>query len=141
VAINKEKILTLVAEIQKARRQLEEYRSFSETVILTSPEKLNSIKYLFIVAAEASLDICQHLSAKLFAEVPESYSTCFQILSKRNVIAAPLAEKMANLAGLRNLLVHRYWQVDERRVVEHLQGIDALEEYVRVISSYVGLTR
>ncbi len=140
MAINKEKILTLVAEIQKAKKQLEEYRSLPEMVTLTSPEKLNSIKYLFIVAAEASIDICQHLSAKLFAEVPDSYSTCFQILSKHKVLAAPLAEKMANLAGLRKLLVHRYWEVDERRVLEHLQGIDTLEEYVRVISSYVGLT-
>lgn len=139
--VNKEKIITLVTEIEKARRQLEDYGAFPEAAILTSSEKLNSIKYLFILAAEACIDICQHLSAKLFSETPESYSTCFEVLSKHKVISDALAKKMADLAGLRNLLVHRYWEVDDTRVLEHLKELDTLDEYVRIISSHVGLMR
>ena len=57
------------------------------------------------------------------------------------MISDGLAKKMADLAGLRNLLVHRYWEVDDRRVLDHLKKIDSLDEYIRVISSHVGLIR
>ncbi len=138
--VNKEKVISLIAEIVKANSQLKRYRALSKRAILSSPEKLNSIKYLFVVVAEACIDICQHLSAKLFSEVPESYASCFQVLCVHKVISASLAKRLGDLAGLRNLLVHRYWQVDDKRVVQHLGKLDTLQKYVRVISSYVGVS-
>lgn len=139
MGLNKEKLITLVAEIQKARRQLEEYQTVPEQTILASTEKLNSIKYLFILSAEACIDVCQHVSAKLFSETPESYSSCFQILFQHNMLSESLAKRMADLAGLRNLLVHRYWEVDDKRVVGHLKGIGVLDEYAKAIASHTGL--
>lgn len=140
MAVNKEKIITLVAEIEKAKRQLEEYVALGEPAILGSSERLNSLKYLFVVAIEACVDICQHFSAKLFSEVPESYSKCFEILSKRGVITESLAEQMGDLARFRNLLIHRYWGVDDKRVVQHLKRIETFDRFVRDVAAYIGIT-
>ena len=64
--VNREKVITLITEVQKARKQLESYVSLPAEIVLGSPEKLNSVKYLFVIGIEACIDICQHISAKLF---------------------------------------------------------------------------
>jgi uncharacterized protein YutE (UPF0331/DUF86 family) len=140
MTVNKEKLITLLAEIEKAESQLEEYAALEESAILSSTERLNSLKYLLIVAIEACVDVCQHLSAKLFSEVPESYTKCFLVLGKHNVTSNSLAEGMAKFAGLRNLLVHRYWQVDDTRVVGELKNIGTFHEYAKTVAGHVGLT-
>jgi len=139
--VNREKVITLITEVQKARKQLESYVSLPAEIVLGSPEKLNSVKYLFVIGIEACIDICQHISAKLFQEVPESYSSCFDVLNKKGVISQSLCERMAHLAQFRNVLVHLYWKVDDRRVLDHLTQIETLDEFTKVIAKYLDLSR
>ena len=137
--VNREKIITLLAEIEKTKEQLEQYRAIGSSTILDSSEKLNSLKYLFIVLIEACVDICQHCSSKLFSEVPESYRECFLVLSKHDVIPNTMAKRMAEFAGFRNLLVHRYWEVDDALAVKQLKDIGTFDEYARAIAAHVGI--
>ncbi len=137
--VSKEKIITLLAEIEKAKKQLDDYAVLGEAGILGSTERLNSVKYLFIVAIEACVDVCQHLSAKLFSEVPDSYSKCFLVLSKHKVIPGSTAKRMAEFAGFRNLLVHRYWEVDDRRVIAQLKDISLFDDFAKSIAVSVGI--
>ena len=139
--VNREKVITLITEVQKARKQLESYVSLPAEIVLGSPEKLNSVKYLFVIGIEACIDICQHISAKLFQEVPESCSSCFDVLNKKGVISQSLCERMAHLAQFRNVLVHLYWKVDDRRVLDHLTQIETLDEFTKVIAKYLDLSR
>jgi uncharacterized protein YutE (UPF0331/DUF86 family) len=136
-SINKEKVISLIAEVQKAKGQLEAYALAPAESVLASTEKMNSLKYLFIVAIEACIDICQHMSAKMFQETPESYSSCFDVLVSKKVIPDVLGSRMAELARFRSILVHLYWKVDDRRVIENLSSLGALEEYSRYIADYV----
>jgi len=135
--VNKEKITDLIAEVQKAKEQLKSYSLVPTEVVLGSMEKMNSIKYLFIVCIEACIDICQHVSAKMFQETPESYGGCFDVLSNKGAIPDSLGKQMAELARFRNLLVHLYWKVDDRRVIENLSRIGTLEEYTKCIADYL----
>jgi len=42
---------------------------------------------------------------------------------------------MGRLAGLRNLLVHLYWKVDDRRVIEVLRkDLGSVREYLAVMT-------
>jgi len=137
--VNQEKIIALIAEVQKARNQLEQYGRMPAGVILSSPEKLNSIKYLFVIGIEACIDICQHLSAKAFQTAPESYSGCFDVLEKNGVIVETLRSRMAELAAFRNLLVHLYWRADDQRVVDHLAETGTMDEFTKAIAKYLKL--
>ena len=138
-AVNIEKITGLIAGVQKAREQLHSYSLVPTEEVLGSMEKMNSIKYLFIVGIEACIDICQHVSAKMFQETPDSYSGCFDVLSNKDAIPDSLGRQMAELARFRNLLVHLYWKVDDRRVIENLSRIGTLEEYAKCIADYLKL--
>lgn len=99
------------------------------------------IKYQFIIAVEACIDICQHISARLFAQVPDTYAQCFDVLKENNVITSELAARMSTLAKFRNILVHLYWKVDDERVVRMLPEAAAMTTYVVVVTDFCRLRK
>jgi uncharacterized protein YutE (UPF0331/DUF86 family) len=138
MTVNKDKVEMLVGQIGEAVALLEQYRNADSDKLVSEKEKLGNIKYQFVVAAEACIDLCNHIAAKGLFEAPESYSKCFDALAKHGVIGAELAAKMADLARFRNLLVHLYWKVDDREVVQNLHKIGVLREFASAIAAYVG---
>jgi uncharacterized protein YutE (UPF0331/DUF86 family) len=138
MTLNKDKVHTLLGEIGEAVGVLEQYRTVETDKLLHDKEKLGNIKYQFVVAPEACIDVCNHIAAKGLFTAPESYSKCFDVLTKHGVIGAELAAKMADPAKFRNLLVHLYWQVDDREVVRNLSKIGVLREFASAVAAYVG---
>ncbi len=106
--INKDKLLTLIGEANKALGQLKSYAAADRDKLVSSVEKMASIKYHFIILIEACIDICNHIMSKGFSAVPESYSHCFILLGEKGLISKSLSEKMAELARFRNVLVHLF---------------------------------
>ncbi|MBS7646134.1 DUF86 domain-containing protein [Candidatus Bathyarchaeota archaeon] len=58
--------------------------------------------------AEAMLDVCRHLVAVHSLGLAESYGEYPEKLVQAGKMPGNLAEKLSKLAGLRNILVHRY---------------------------------
>lgn len=137
MTLNKDEVHTLVGEIGEAIGDLERYRNVEADKLLYDKEKLGNIKYQFIVAAEACIDLCNHIAAKGLFTAPESYSKCFDVLFKHGVIEKNLAENMADLAKFRNLLVHLYSKVENQEVIENLKKINIIREFVSAIATYV----
>jgi uncharacterized protein YutE (UPF0331/DUF86 family) len=98
------------------------------------------------LAAQAVVDIAVHIiSADYNARVGD-YRQAFESLGEEGVLPAAFAERLAPIAGFRNILVHEYLTVDPvklygslvhsradlyefgQRVVEYLQHTGALEE-------------
>ena len=44
---------------------------------------------------------------------------------------------LASAVGFRNALVHQYTDVDDRQVVEHLEHLSDLEDFVREVARWV----
>jgi len=132
--LNKERIITLVGIAREAMGKLENYHEIRDEKLLKSSEKLSAIKYQFIVLIESCIDICNHISAKLYSKVPESYAGCFDTLAQNKVIGKKLAMKMGELAKFRNVLVHLYWKVDDAEVVRKLLDISQVEDFLREVS-------
>ena len=105
-------------------------RDFDE---LTVYERL-SMRYLVIQLVEAAASICLHLLLEIFDERASSLPGCFARLGERGFLPEDLARKLASAARLRNLLVHRYWAIDDRRVYESVkEGLRDFEEFVRLV--------
>jgi uncharacterized protein YutE (UPF0331/DUF86 family) len=60
---------------------------------------------------EAILDICRHLVSAYSLGLVESYGEYPEKLAKANKVPKNLARNIAKLAGLRNILVHRYLEI------------------------------
>ena len=135
--LNIELIEARIREINDSIQMLRDLttKKFRE---LSTYEKL-SIRYLLIQLVEASSSLCTHILINLFNETSEGFPECFIRLGTKRVIPENLAAKLASAARLRNLLVHRYWVIDDEKIYHSVRkGIKDFEDF----ASYVNkLTR
>jgi uncharacterized protein YutE (UPF0331/DUF86 family) len=71
-----------------------------------------------LIAIEAALALCFHVSAKRLHQVPEEYAGCFSTLEQAGLITADLSSRLQQMARFRNLLVHVYWEVNYGQVYD-----------------------
>ncbi|WP_141611188.1 type VII toxin-antitoxin system HepT family RNase toxin [Litorilinea aerophila] len=64
------------------------------------------------VAIQAALDVGSILLAAHSRKVPNTYAEIFPALSEIGVLPPEHAQKLVNMAKLRNVLVHMYLEVD-----------------------------
>lgn len=129
--VNREKLITLIGEIKKCTGILSEYQKIDPDILIKDMEKMGSIKYYLIIAIEACIDICNHIAAKEYSGVPESYADCFRMLGERDIISMEMVDKFVEMAKFRNVLVHLYWKVNERLVTDFLkEKLHWFDEYI-----------
>ena len=99
-----------------------------------SKEAKYAIRYQVIVLAEALGGICLHIAKEDLNREPPSFSKCFRLLDKEGV-CEDCARDLVKIVGLRNLLIHLYWTIDDRRVYDSIRndfrGVDRFVESVR----------
>ena len=104
--------------IDRNIRFLEEIKTLSPEQFLESYKDIQAAKYSLLEIMEACIDIANYIiSVKGFRRA-EEYSEMFKVLKEEGVIQKKLATKLEDMARFRNLLVHRYGEIDNRRVLE-----------------------
>lgn len=73
------------------------------------------------LAAQAVLDIGNHVLAGEFGESATEYEGIVKGLAARAVVSADLAKRLRGLGGFRNILVHGYLGIDAEKVYAALQ--------------------
>lgn len=72
-----------------------------------------------IAAAGIVLDVADHILSGHFGDHPDTYEASLRGLRDRLVISKELYAGIEGLGGLRNILVHRYLDIDSDEVVAH----------------------
>jgi len=73
--------------------------------------------------AEAMLDICRHLVAVYSLGIVESYGEYPKRLAQAGKMPKELAKELTRIAGLRNILVHRYLEINLNKLYEAAREI------------------
>jgi uncharacterized protein YutE (UPF0331/DUF86 family) len=137
-AINPNLIAVKISEIKQSLKRMDAISSKGRDAFLTDPDLMDSAKYRLITAIEATISICNHIIAREFNRVPESYSDCFIILHESGVISSQLAKKLGNMARFRNMLVHIYWEIDDEKIFDILtDDIADLDNYIKEIVQFL----
>jgi uncharacterized protein YutE (UPF0331/DUF86 family) len=137
--VNVDRLRALAGELRSALRELDEYTRLSREQFLADRRTINSAKYLLIVAAEAALDICNHLAARRGGRSPADYADCVAILAEIGVIDGDLRARLVRMARFRNLLVHLYWKVDDGEVHRVIrEDLGDLDRYLMAVGTYLG---
>jgi uncharacterized protein YutE (UPF0331/DUF86 family) len=72
---------------------------------------------------------------------PSTYREAFQVLEEKGVLDSEMTRNMEEWAGLRNVLVHLYLEVDQRILYDILtRDLDQLERYAEALSKAVDET-
>lgn len=69
------------------------------------------VERLLELVVQVSVDLLSHLLAELGVS-PESYRATFELAGRADVLPIDLASDLARAAGLRNILVHQYEDID-----------------------------
>ena len=93
-----------------------------------------ALKHALLESIEACVDIANHIIAAKGWRRPRDYKDVFKVLEENKVINKSLSEKLQQMSGFRNVLVHRYAVVDRKRLIKISKlDIKDIEEFVRII--------
>lgn len=116
MSLNPDLIRARCVEIDTSLSRLEEIGRLSRETFLSNQDTRDVACYRLLIAIEAALALCFHVSAKRLHQVPEEYAGCFATLEQAGLIPTDLSSRLQQMARFRNLLVHVYWKIDYGQV-------------------------
>lgn len=131
--IDRERIQTILSELDSYLAELEEavpenFKEYTRSNVRRTCERLLQI------SLECIIDISILLVKGLHLGPPSDEEDAFTKLETKGVITENLAAKLRDMKGLRNVLVHRYAQVNNRKVYEVLENhLGDFEEFKKVV--------
>jgi uncharacterized protein YutE (UPF0331/DUF86 family) len=88
-------------------------------------------------ALELAIQICIDLGTQLLMEsparAPENYADVFKAMAEADLLPADLAKRLEEAAKQRNLLVHLYMEIDDRKVFASLESLDDLRQFAEIV--------
>lgn len=119
--IDKTFILKKLEDIQTYIEELEELYSSPREEVVKNYEKLHTAERLLQLIVDTMIDINNHIIKELSLNPADDFQSTFKTLAQSNVISEDLAQKIAPVVGLRNLIVHRYERLDKDLFVDTLK--------------------
>lgn len=136
--INIEKIKQRITEIKENLEKIKKYSSLPDSEFWGDERNILSIKHLLLESIEACGNICVHICAKKLFRAPSSFAECFENLYKAKVINEDLSSKLRNMARFRNILVHRYWDINDEKILEYARkNLDDFNKFLEAIVKYL----
>lgn len=136
---NVDRIRQIMGEINTALRKLSRHAEIAEDEFLSNSEKVDSAKYNLIIAIEGAMDICNSIVARAGGRAPQDHADCFAVLGELEMLTDEYVERLKRMAKFRNLLVHLYWKVDDRKVYQILkEDVQDIKDYLKVIDKVIG---
>ena len=89
------------------------------------------------VAAQACIDIANRIISLDDLAKPQDYYGTIIGLGEAGVLPIDFAQRFASVAGLRNVLVHEYADIDWKQLHRHLQKLDDFREFARHIQRWL----
>lgn len=133
-----------VAVIRRRLRALERYvrimrglREAGREAFLHDDAIQDRVQRNAHLAAQACAEIALHMVAAAGSAAPETYADAFPALTALGVISVELADRLANAARLRNILVHDYLDVDHGRLYDELGWIEDVVVFVERIDEWL----
>jgi uncharacterized protein YutE (UPF0331/DUF86 family) len=135
--VDKPKLDQMLSNLRQYAGVLRGLAAVPQEEFLDNPDKIGNAKYHFVIAIECSIDVANHVIASESYRFPRDNADSFAVLGEHGVLDPVFAERLGAMARFRNRLVHVYWDVDDRRVVEYLQeSLVDLEQYAAAVAGY-----
>ncbi len=103
----------------------------------TDPIWLRGVKYTFITAIEAGIDVAQHICSSEGWGPPADNGDAMRLLGTHGVLASDTANALRKAVGFRNVLVHEYIEVSDEIVTARLADLGDLEAFVKQVAAFI----
>ena len=128
------RINVLLERLEEEVTLLEQAAKQPAGELLGDANAIAAVTYRLVVAIEICIDVGEHVIASEGLRAPDSFAAVFDIPGEAGYLEPGLAESLGEMAKFRNLLVHVYERVDDRRVIEilgtELEDFQAFREQI-----------
>jgi len=135
--LDKNRILSKLDELNLYLVELEEVMPKNYEEYVNSIEKKRSCERLLHISVECVIDVCSLMVKGLRLGLPSGEEDLFEKLERKKIISGRMKEKLKVMRGFRNVLVHRYGEVDDELVFENLKNIEDFKDFSREITSFL----
>lgn len=118
-----------IQRLEELIERLDEVRRAGEEAYLVNDQQRAATERWLQVAVQICIDLGTQLVTEQSARPPSDYAEVFKILGEKGVIPSDLAQRLADAAKQRNLIVHLYLEIDDRFVFASLAHLDDLREF------------
>lgn len=139
--VDEPRVLRLLARIETDVASLAGFAGHDVGGLLEDDVAVDAIKYRFITAIEGCTKVAHHLAAAEGWPPAETNADAVRRLGTEGVVPAEVAASVADAVGFRNLLVHRYAEVDDRLALSHLDRLEDLRRFTSTVARWMTLRR
>ncbi|HDD46545.1 MAG TPA: DUF86 domain-containing protein [Candidatus Aenigmarchaeota archaeon] len=134
--MDKERIVSKLDELELYLNELKSImpKSYKEYLRI---EKKRSCERLLQILIECVIDISSLIVKELRLGLPSGEEDLFEKLEKKGIVSHAMKEKIKKMKGFRNILVHRYAEIDDELVFENLKKIEDFERFEREIKMFL----
>ncbi|MHA1616331.1 MAG: type VII toxin-antitoxin system HepT family RNase toxin [Candidatus Njordarchaeales archaeon] len=139
VKIDREYFENVMRELREGLEEVKKLITVGLEEFMCNRSLRFSMRYSVVLIIEAAADLGLAILKQYFEERAKSYREVFLKLAEKGVISFGVAEKMASLASLRNMIVHRYWSIDDARIYREAKssGVDVVEKFIKEVREFV----
>jgi uncharacterized protein YutE (UPF0331/DUF86 family) len=136
--VDRDKVEGLIRHLRQYTGYLRDIAKLDREEFLNDPMAIGSARYYLQVSIESCIDIANHIIATERLRAPKDYKDTFKVLNETGIIPDEFTRTMRAMAGLRNLLVHLYWEVDDKMVYDSLSTeLDDFETFIFHVMNFI----
>lgn len=138
--INKEKIDVFIDKMNRALDEIKFNLGDRDFTVFKETKQVRELCIHYLrIALESVLDICRHIIAVKGFGIPDmEKENLIDVLGINNVIPPDFARKIRGMQGMRNAIVHVYWNLDYEKVYRMIkENLSDFENLARYIIEYV----
>jgi len=136
VKVDEIRIKNYLSEIRRnslALRQL-----LDQNELAPDSVALKAAKYILIELAEAMSNTIQHILAKDKGVAVSGYVDAVAKAFENGLFDKNLFDRLKPFFDFRNSLVHRYWRIDDRRLIDNIRnGKDDFDLFISQVEAYL----
>jgi len=137
-SIDRDYVRKLLSDIEEAISVILE--DCSKPFVALSRAEKSEIRYYIVVLVEAVIALAYHIARYLYGIEPRTPIQTLRLLADRGLIYHDELEDMVKLVRLRNLIVHRYWTVDDKIIYENAKkNFKHIRNFVERARNVLGL--
>jgi len=128
-----------ISDINEAMATLTDYARQDEQAFLNNPEAIRSARYCFIILTEAATNIATHVCARVLKKrTCRLCSKALTLLSEHKIIDSSLAVSLGRMIGFRNLLVHGYNKIDNKKMLQIMRhNLNDVKSYLKAVEELI----
>ncbi len=135
--VDVETVTTRLGRLAQLLEQLERSRARGPAAYAADEDLRAATERRLQLAEQICIAVGVHVLSELNARPPNDYADIFASLAEAGRLDPALAPRLAHAAGQRDLLVHAYLEVDDRKILASLEQLDDLRAFAAAIQRLI----